>query len=199
VDDEESDLIKALLRGDEEAPRAFLQRYSRLAYAILLREFWLSRSEADDCFQTTLERLVEDNYGRIRLWRNQGPFHSYFAQTLRNVALNFLRQRRGTDAREERHDMGDLEFFHPDPNPGPERRTLLAEVRTLLDTCLQKLADRAAHVFRLRYIDEKSYRDIAHDEGIGIGHVGMILTRAEREVRDCLTRRMGESPSGILL
>ncbi len=199
MDDEESELIQALLRGDVEAPRAFLQRYSRLAYAILLREFWLSRPEADDCFQTTLERLVEDNYGRIRLWRNQGPFHSYFAQTLRNVARNFLRQRHRTDGREEPHELGDLEPFHPDPNPGPERRTLLAELRTLLDACLQRLTDRAAHVYRLRYINEKSYREIAHDEGMGIGNVGMMLTRAEREVRDCLTRRMGESPSRILL
>ncbi|HCV13070.1 MAG TPA: hypothetical protein DGC76_05120, partial [Candidatus Accumulibacter sp.] len=180
VYEEESELIEALLAGEPNAPREFVRRYSRLAYAILLREFGFSRHEADDCFQTSLERLVEDDFRRTRLWRREGPFHAYFAQTVRNVARNFVQRRQQVELPGDDCDEEGLQADPPDPAPGPERRAILEQLRAALDECVGRLAQRSREVFRMRHFEEYSYREIAIQAEMTVGHVGTSLSRAER-------------------
>lgn len=184
-----------MLRGEPDAPRDFVRRCSRVAYAILLRKFGFSRPEADDCFQASLEQLVEDDFGRIRLWPHESPFHACFARTVRSVARNFVQQREhvglpGVDGEEE-----DPRINPPGPAPGPERRAILAQVRAVLDECVGQLARRSREVFRMRHHDEHSYPEIARKAE----NVGVSLARAERAVSECLERRVGKAREGSLV
>lgn len=102
---EESELIEALLAGEPNASS----------------EFGFARHEADDCFQTSLERLVEDDFRRLRLSRREGPLPAYFAQTVRNVARNFPARRQQVDLPGDDCDEEGLHADPPDPAAVPRR------------------------------------------------------------------------------
>ena len=55
-----------------------------------------------------------------------------------------------------------------------------------LRRALARLPKRDAQVFVLRYVEQLSYEQIAAEMGLSVSHVGVILHRAQRRLRDIL-------------
>lgn len=70
-----------------------------------------------------------------------------------------------------------------DPASQLERKQLL----TRLDQCLCKLTDRMKAVFAFCDLDELPHRDVARRLGVTDGHLYVLLHRARKRIKQCLT------------
>jgi RNA polymerase sigma factor (sigma-70 family) len=81
------ELVRRAGRGDAEAWRALVARYSRLLCAIA-RSYGLSGADADDVVQTTWLRLVE----RLAVLRDPARAGAWLAVTARRESMATLRR-----------------------------------------------------------------------------------------------------------
>jgi RNA polymerase sigma-70 factor (ECF subfamily) len=144
----------------------------QLAYRMLGNE-----ADAADCLQEAFAVAV-------RLSRRQ-PVRSW-AGLLRRVvtmqALDRLRQR----VRRRRFDgVADLPEI-PDPASGPVEQAQAGELAESLRKALAQLPTQQAAVFCLRFLDDRTYEQIAELLSLETTHVGVLLHRARAALRELL-------------
>lgn len=194
---EELQLIEALLSGERDAPKLFVERYSGLIYGILLRDYRLRREDADDCFQTIFEKLIQNNHRIIRQWRMEGTFAAYLSRIVRNVAVDWIANNNNINRRHSEVDEEEIEAV-PDLAPPLENLMLLNELRRILLDCMNRLTDKARHIIGLKHLENHSYQEIAVFIGCDISNVGVTLYRAEHRLRDCMRQRTKADFSAML-
>ncbi len=197
VDDRQ--LIDRVLAGDPRVADAFVTRFTRLVWAILIRQTALAVGQIEDVYQEVFVRLWEDDYRRIRNWSRDGDFAAYLAPIVRHLALDALRKSPGDRERPlPEPDEADTEPIVGDPSP--EELAHIGQRRELLEQALLRLSVRDNELYELRFVQELSYLEISEQMGITVNNVGVRLTRlADRLKRSCLAEmpgRPGETPRG---
>jgi RNA polymerase sigma-70 factor (ECF subfamily) len=74
----------------------------------------------------------------------------------------------------------------PKPWETPDKSLSNQEFQGVLKTCLSKLPDRIAQVFKLREIDGLSTDEICNDLGVSSNNLCVMLHRARMSLRHCL-------------
>jgi RNA polymerase sigma-70 factor (ECF subfamily) len=80
-------LVARCREGDEVAWKAFIERFSRYVYAIAVRGFQLSQSEAEEVFQEVFARAYE----HLDRLRDDEAIRPWIAQLTRRLAIDQLR------------------------------------------------------------------------------------------------------------
>jgi RNA polymerase sigma-70 factor (ECF subfamily) len=145
----------------------------------------LLRHDADaaDCFQRTfLAALVLSRTQPVRNW----PGLLRRLGTAR--ALEALRHR----LRQSQRLRPLLAEVPSSGTPPPDRAAAAGELGDHLRAALARLDERQAQVFCLACLDGLSYADIADQLGLTVSHVGVLLNRARRELRE---RLRGHEPA----
>lgn len=174
-------LVDRLISGDHEAADLFTTRFSRLVWAVLLRDFGLPRDLSEDLYQDLFLRLWDDDYRRLRNWSRQGDFASYLTTIVRHLSLDRLRAR----APERENSLPESDD-HDQPcseAPGPEELATLEEQRGIVEQILNRLPDRYQDLYRLRYVEELPYAEIARELAATVNHVGVLLSRLTARLR----------------
>ncbi len=195
VDDRQ--LIDRVLAGDTRAADAFVTRFTRLVWAILIRQTGVAVGQVEDVYQEVFVRLWEDDYRRIRNWSRDGDFAAYLAPIVRHLALDALRKNRGDRERPlPEHEEAGTELIVGDPSP--EELAHIGQRRELLEEAFLRLSVQDNELYELRFVQELSYQDISGQLRITINNVGVRLTRlVERLKRSCLAElptKAGRSP-----
>ena len=130
VDDRQ--LIDRVLAGDTRAADAFVTRFTRLVWAILIRQTALAAGQVEDVYQGVFVRLWEDDYRRIRNWSQNGDFAAYLAPIVRHLALDALRRTPGD--REQPLPEADEPESAPIVvgDPGPEELAYIADRKSVV-------------------------------------------------------------------
>ncbi len=81
-------LVDRCRRGDREAWRDLVSEYSRYVYAIIMRGYRLSESDAEDVFQDVFARVFE----RLETLRDDEALRGWIAQVTRNLCADHLRR-----------------------------------------------------------------------------------------------------------
>ena len=173
-------LVDRLLAGDPEAADLFVTRFSRLVWAVLVRDFRLSDDEFDDIYQEVFLRLMQDEYRRIRLWHGEGDFAAFLCPIVRNRALDFVRRKHP----EREHALDDHENEDITAQ-GPDQELLawIDEQRRAVERALESLPREDRELYRLRCEEELAYRKIAGQLGITVNLVGVRLARLVDKLR----------------
>ena len=195
VDDRQ--LIDRVLAGDTRAADAFVTRFTRLVWAILIRQTGVAVGQVEDVYQEVFVRLWEDDYRRIRNWSRDGDFAAYLAAIVRHLALDALRKKRGDRERPlPEPDETGTELIVGDPSP--EELAHIGQRRGLLEEALLRLNVQDNELYELRFVQELSYQEISDQLKITINNVGVRLNRlVERLKRSCLAElptKAGRSP-----
>lgn len=194
---DENDLINSLLEGRGEAAREFYCVYSRLIFATIKRNFiGIPDQLAADIHQEVFERLCANDFRVIRAWQRRAPFSAYLKTIVKNTAVDILRTQDPAHAQSS--------FFGEDgdgPLPEelhetntPERLALLGELRAALAKCLARLPELSKKIICLRHIDGLRQHEIAESVGLNQSNVGVTIMRSEKNLRECLTVRLGSQP-----
>jgi RNA polymerase sigma-70 factor (ECF subfamily) len=142
------------------------------AYRLLCQE-----ADASDCFQNAfLEAVLLERKEAILNWP------ALLKRLATTQALNRLRQRR-REANRGQSLAGDP---GPSREPTPEQAASNPELADQLRLALAEIDPRQALVFSLARLDGCTYQEIAAQLNITINHVGVLLNRAQAELRNRL-------------
>ena len=175
--------MRAAALGDSAAWTALVDQFSGLVWAVL-RSRGLSRSDAEDAFQTTWMRFAE-NVGRLEEPERVGL---WLAKTARNEALQLLRRnRRETPVETLRDDA----LVRATAEETPD---LTAEQDRVLWEAFDSLRPVCKMVLVLLSADPPlSYAEVSAALGIPIGSIGPTRQRClERLRRNSRLRAVGD-------
>lgn len=109
-------------------------------------------------------------------------YPGFMVTTVRNAARNGRRLHRNAKVHES------IEKEEPESaGPIPEALVADAEEHVRLRGCVDRLCDTQKAVVTLRMLEEHDGEDVAETLGISRGHVDVLLHRAKRALRACMT------------
>ncbi len=186
---EDADLIRGALAGDQRACRDLVRRYQRPVYSVLMRV--VRRSEdAEDLTQETFIRMFRalDRYDLER------PFTAWLFTIATRLAIDHLRRRRVTTFSLNVAEPGSTEEHTidvEDPGLKPDEITSNAEEERRTQDLIDSLPEHYRIVVLLRHQQDLSYEEIAEALNLPLGTVKARIHRARALLR---TRIEGETP-----
>jgi len=140
--------------------------------------------DAEDCFQETFVSALE--YSRREEVRDWAALLRWLAT---KRALDRLRRRLRQGARS----AGPVDCDGlAGRQAGPGEEAEAAELAENLREALGQLPPAQAEAFCLRFVESRSYREIARQMGVGVASVGVLLHRARRRLRARLGSMLSE-------
>jgi RNA polymerase sigma-70 factor (ECF subfamily) len=180
----DGELVRAALRGGQEAFGLLVTRYQRPAYLVALSvtgNVEDAEDVAQESFLVALKRL-EDN-------RDPDRFGGWFLTIVRNRARNLLRRER----------IRKTEDLVPELSPGqggPGRDLNSWEIRDHIERALEGLSEVRKEVLLLHDLEGWKHREIGERLGIPDGTVRSHLHFARKYLRERLTVLRGQPPKG---
>jgi RNA polymerase sigma-70 factor (ECF subfamily) len=132
----------------------------------------------------TAEDLVQEAFIRLHShWEEVINPRAWLFRSIRNLALNHLRDHKRETPLEPSHD--------PSSNsPEPDLALHKLEAIGTLQLLLAELPPEERHLIRLKYHQDLKYDQISHQTGLSVGNVGYKLHHLLKSLADSL-RRMG--------
>ncbi len=174
-------LVDRLLAGDTEAADLFVTRFTRLVWAILARDFRVPEDVREDIFQDLFEALWDDDYRRLRQWAREGDFAAYLCPIVRRRAIDHIRQQHPDRVRALPEPDADDDLT--DGGPGPEELAWLEEQRAKVEQALEDCSPEDREIYRMRFAEERSYAEIAHELDMTVNNVGVRINRLTEKLR----------------
>lgn len=173
------ELVDAVLRESPPRSDAATELVDRLrpwVVGLAIRRFSLSEPEAEEMFQTLVVRLFENDRRALRSWRGEARLTTWVSV----VAARLCVARRSeagppTAPEEEAKDL---------PAPEAEDPVVAGERLRAVRSAVAELAPRDRLLLALRYVDERSPREIAATLGLRPGTARKALHDARRRLRD---------------
>ena len=129
--------------------------------------------------RTVAEELVQEAFLRLHeLWDEVENPRAWLYRSLRNLALNHLRDRKPET---ELHE----DTAHADDTPPPEvmgRNEAIGTMRLLL----AEMSEDDRNLIRLKYHDDLKYQEISRRTGLSVGNVGYRLHHVLKGLADAL-------------
>ena len=170
-------LVERCRLGDREAWRDLVEEYSRYVYAIIMRGYRLSESDAEDVFARVFERL--------ETLRDDDALRGWIAQVTRNLCSDHLRR------------------AHPTEELSDETVTDLDERLADLDMALAvrqalvRLPSGCADILDRFFCRDQSYRTISAELDLPPGTIASRISRClDRLRKEIGGRDPAAAPSG---
>lgn len=180
-----SELVEAASRGDQIAWDRLVDDHASLVWAVV-RSHRLHGGDAEDAFQTTWLRLVE-NLERLA---RPDRLAAWLVTTARRECLRLLR-RGGTELPDVH--IADRADDAARPDPGPVEALLAREEQVEVLRAFQRLEPRCQDLLRLTVAAaDPKYTAVADELDMPVGSVGPTRQRCLRHLR----RLLGEAQDG---
>jgi RNA polymerase sigma-70 factor (ECF subfamily) len=196
--DVDADLVRRAKAGEFAAFEALIAKVERPIYS-LVRRIVGNVEDAEDVVQESFASAVE----HLADFREESSFYTWISRIASNHALKLIRKRRGLrtvpldekTARDD-HNLPRPDFIAPwakDPlDAGKE-----PPVRALIEKALEELDEKYRLAFILRDLQGLSTVAAAHALGISEGNLKVRLLRARLQLRERLTRALGDEAARV--
>jgi RNA polymerase sigma-70 factor (ECF subfamily) len=196
--DEDAELVRRAKAGEYDAFEALVSKYERPIYT-LVRRIVGNVDDAEDVVQESFASVVE----HLAEFREESSFYTWLSRIASNHALKLIRKRRGLrtipldekTAREDRS-LPRPEFIAPwarDPLDAAKEPS----IRSLVEQALGELDEKYRLAFVLRDIQGLTTADAARELGISEGNLKVRLLRARLQLRERLTRSLGDQAARV--
>jgi RNA polymerase sigma-70 factor (ECF subfamily) len=181
--------------GELDAFEALTNRYEQRVYGLAMRML-RQEQDAEDVTQQTFLSVLENLEG----FRGESSFSTWVLRIASHAALKIIRKRKGLntvsleEATEPSDDFNSIPHpeFIADWRQSPAHLVERNEVRRLLDDALTRLDEKHRLVFLLRDVEGLSVRETADALDLNEGNVKVRLLRARLQLREDLTRVLGD-------
>jgi RNA polymerase sigma-70 factor, ECF subfamily len=174
--DADATLVRRSLRGDTDAFRELLNRYTGAVFALIHSHFGRTE-QAEDIAQ----EVFLHTYRSLGNLKDPAKFGSWLYGLTKRTCLNWLRRRKGDSLLLD--DVGDAAEIAERPKPGNAADD---DVEVL--ELIQSLPLIYREVIHLRYIEDYSYREIARLLEISESAINIRLIKARRMLREKIER-----------
>lgn len=167
------------------------QQGSQNAFGFLLGKYWdnifnyqlrrgNSEAEAEDiCIQTFTKA-----FDKIHTYNPEYPFVNWLRHISRNIHIDAIRQSKNTVHKENinQHLLKDI----IDQTPSIEDTLIKEQHQSHLTKSIQKLPSPYKELIELRFLEEKSYKEISDITGLKLNTVKVSVLRAKKKLAKML-------------
>jgi RNA polymerase sigma-70 factor, ECF subfamily len=188
-------LVARAKTGDLAAFEELTTRHERQIYSLAYR-ILQNPHDAEDVTQQAFLSAVEN----LAKFREESSFATWLYRIATFAALKVIRKRKGLDTVSLEEATAPREDYDAIPHPeyiadwkqSPEQLVERNETRRLLDDALAQLDEKHRLVFVLRDVEGLSVAETAEALGLTESNVKMRLLRARLQLREELTRTLGD-------
>ncbi len=193
--DADAPLVQAAQAGDLGAFEALVNRYEKRVYSNAFRILQHQQDAEDVTQQTFLSALQH-----LSQFRGDATFGTWLMRISTHAALKIIRKRRGlqltsldaaTETDEPTESVPHPQFI-ADWRESPEQLVERSDTRRLLDKALAELDEKHRLVFLLRDVQQLSVKETAAALGVTEANTKVRLLRARLQLREMLTRVLGD-------
>jgi RNA polymerase sigma-70 factor (ECF subfamily) len=193
--------VKRAKAGDLSAFETLISRHEQRVYSLALRML-RQEQDAEDVTQQTFLSALE----HLGEFRGEAAFGTWLTRIATHAALKVIRKRKGlnvislqaaTESTDSEETIPHPEFI-ADWRQSPEQLVHRQEIQRLLDEALAQLDEKHRFVFLLRDVEGFSVRETAEALGISEANTKVRLLRARLELRERLTRALGDEARRLL-
>ncbi len=160
-------LVERCRHGDRDAWRDLVEEYSRYVYAIIMRGYRLSESDAEDVFQDVFARVFE----RLETLRDDDALRGWIAQVTRNLCSDHLRRAHLTE------ELSDETMTELDD------RLVDLDLALAVRQALVRLPAGCAEILDRFFCRDQSYRTISAELDLPPGTVASRISRCLDRLR----------------
>ncbi len=178
---EDRQLIDRVLHeGDDVAFEFLFTRYKESIRRLLTSKFGGGGGlpDLDDLLQETFIKV----YVNIHKYNPQYTFGQWIYTIARNTAIDYCRKR------QDELSLDDRLLSSESLSPSPEESVINSQKRAHIENCIIRLTPTQQQLFRMRFLDEYSYEEIAEKLSMPLGTVKTNIHRA----RANMCRLIGE-------
>lgn len=196
---ESTELVAAMLKGDERAFSAFFDSYFPRVYRFALPRLGGDADAAAEVVQATLVKAMR----KLADFRGDASLFTWVCQICRHEVVDWLRaQRRHADKIVLMEDSPELKaVVESIAAPGmeePAAHYSQAETRRLIRSVLDRLPPRYGDALEMKYVEGLSVDEIGVELGIGTTATQSLLARARVAFRDALESVFGAAAQDVL-
>lgn len=163
-------LVELVLEGDDAAFEHLFNRYRDTIRRLFVQR--LGNADADDLLQETFIKV----YLNIHRYDSSYTFGQWLYAIARNTSVDFARKSRTDLSIDER-------FSSPaSTTPTPEECIINSQQRLQIERFLDELPEQYRLLFRLRFLEEYSYEEIAEKLHMPMGSVKTGIHRARERM-----------------
>ena len=184
-------IVADVLAGQTALFEILMRRHNERVYRaarVILRD----DSEAEDVMQ----QAYVNAYAHLRQFNGRAQFSTWLTRIAVNEALARVRRRR-THASVDDAAMISESLMNPTVEADPERQAAAGELRAVLESAIDRLADGLREVFVLREVEGMSTAEVAEALDVSEDVVKTRLSRARRAIRRDLIARTGSSAPDV--
>lgn len=194
-------LVLAAKAGDLAAFEELVTRHERRIYTLAFR-ILRNPHDAEDVTQQAFVSALEN----LAAFRAEASFATWLSRIATFAALKIIRKRKGLDTVSLEEATEPQEDYNSVPHPeyiadwkeSPERLVERNETKRLLDDALAQLDERHRLVFVLRDVEGLSVKETAAALDLSEANVKVRLLRARLQLRELLTRTLGDPQTRIV-
>ncbi len=198
---DDTELVRRAQAGQIDAFEELTNRHEQRVYSLALRML-RHEQDAEDVTQQTFLSALEN----LTRFRGEASFSTWLLRIASHAALKVIRKRKGlnTVSLEEatektgQHDTVPHPEYIADWRQSPEELVHKNEVQRLLDEALGQLDEKHRVVFLLRDVEGLSVKETAEALGLSEANTKVRLLRARLQLREFLTRRLGDQSRTVL-
>ena len=191
----DAELVTLAKAGELSAFENLVRRYERIVYS-LARRMLQNEQDAEDVTQQAFLSALE----HLDSFREEASFKTWLLRIATHAAIKVIRKRKGLETvslEEATEDSNDLDSIpHPeyiaDWRQSPEQLVERNETNRLLDEALGQLDEKHRLVFLLRDVEGMSVKETSDVLGLTESNVKVRLLRARLQLREHLTRALGD-------
>ncbi|MFI3259063.1 MAG: RNA polymerase sigma factor [Rikenellaceae bacterium] len=175
-------LVEWTLEGDNVAFEFLISRYSE-SIRRLLSSSLEGNSGGQDIDDLMQESLIKC-YVNLHRYDPHYTFGQWIYTIARNTFIDLYRKRQDELSLDER-------FVSPpeERSPNPEQSIINSQKRSQIEECIAHLSPRHQQLFKMRFLEEYSYEEIAEKLSMPLGSVKTNIHRARAQMCRFITER----------
>lgn len=176
---EDKDLVKVALAGDQMAFEYLFNRYADAIRRLFLQRF-TSVEDTEDLLQETFIKV----FVNLHRYSAEYTFGQWVYTIARNTHIDFERRRQEDISLDEK-------FSAPVAlTPSPEDNLISLQQRSQIESYIECLPEQYRRLFKMRFLDDYSYEEIAEKLQLPMGTVKTQIHRARE--RMCALIKQGD-------
>lgn len=189
----DADVVSLAQRGNEAAFRELIRRYERPVFSLIYRMVRDSAA-AEDLSQDAFIKVLNN----LDKYRPEFKFSSWLFKIANNVTIDALRKRQldtisldGSPHASSASEVEASRFELADDAESPLDELASRELGAIIEHAIATLRPEYRNCIMLRYVEGRSYEEIAATLDLPLGTVKTYIHRARHELREAL-EHLGE-------
>jgi len=176
-------LVDKIKEGDREAFMTLTSLYQKKVF-LLAFSFFRNKEDALDIVQETFLRFYE----KVKMFQRGKNFQNWLLQIAKNLCVDYYRKNYSKSKEWDRNKPIDEMNLPVQNSPDPLSSS---DLREIISTCLEKLAEKQRMIFVMRHYNQLKYREIAQILDISLGTAKSLHFKAVQNLRGLVAPYLG--------